>query len=115
MFWSGPARRSRTGSRSSSTPRYMTFGYGAEQPARVSVTVIRHLRSECVVCKDFCGLTDVHIACIVTNTLRWRAAGGARGHNVPRILVVDDDATIRDSIRSEERRVGKECRSRWSA
>ena len=45
-----------------------------------------------------------------------------------RILIVDDDNLLRDfyskvvdsegyvavSVRSEERRVGKECRSRWS-
>ena len=34
-----------------------------------------------------------------------------------KVLVVDDDKLARKgliSIRSEERRVGKECRSRWS-
>ena len=32
-------------------------------------------------------------------------------HNVPRIL---DVMQLIDLLRSEERRVGKECRSRWS-
>ena len=36
------------------------------------------------------------------------------------ILIIEDDEDIRESVkillenRSEERRVGKECRSRWS-
>ena len=31
-----------------------------------------------------------------------------------RLMLVDDHAIVREGLRSEERRVGKECRSRWS-
>ena len=31
-----------------------------------------------------------------------------------KIATIEDEENIRQEIRSEERRVGKECRSRWS-
>ena len=40
--------------------------------------------------------------------LGWRADKRARGQHVPRILVVDDDATIRDSIKLVLESVGIE-------
>jgi CheY-like chemotaxis protein len=43
-------------------------------------------------------LTIILATCTFAYRLGWRA-GSARGQNVPRILVVDDDATIRDSIK----------------
>src|SRR5204862_4155931 len=40
----------------------------------------------------------------------WTGAPG-----LPRGIKIDLNASIRDQLRSEERRVGKEGRSRWSA
>ena len=46
----------------------------------------------------------------------WRAAGAADRHaGIPDdTLAVQAAASAPGRIRSEERRVGKECRSRWS-
>ena len=38
----------------------------------------------------------------------------AESYDVSRQVIVQDIALIRAAGRSEERRVGKECRSRWS-
>src|SRR2546430_17457886 len=38
----------------------------------------------------------------------------AMGHEVPRLLIEYRELSKLKSTRSEERRVGKECRSRWS-
>src|SRR5437773_9055231 len=40
--------------------------------------------------------------------------GALLGHSALRAYVMGDDAYARAAQRSEERRVGKECRSRWS-
>src|SRR2546425_12418430 len=38
----------------------------------------------------------------------------AQLYSVSAALLVPNDATLEATLRSEERRVGKECRSRWS-
>ncbi len=53
-------------------------------------------------------LTRIGGACSFPCVLGWRADKRARGQHVPRILVVDDDATIRDSIKLVLESVGIE-------
>ena len=38
----------------------------------------------------------------------------AKEHNLPVTLLCDTNHVLSSDYRSEERRVGKECRSRWS-
>src|SRR5699024_11360200 len=38
----------------------------------------------------------------------------ALGYSVVEVYVQNDDHTLANALRSEERRVGKECRSQWS-
>src|SRR5215217_2379661 len=61
------------------------------------------------------AVKDVQMACDVMRPV-WEEAGGADGFvslEVEPGVAFDTDATLRQA-RSEERRVGKECRSRWS-
>src|SRR2546422_7794960 len=67
------------------------------------------------------GIRDVAVTGVQTFALPiWRQADGAQQLVDPlfsllaRVLAVDAKRLADDVTRSEERRVGKECRSRWS-
>src|SRR3712207_8134726 len=50
------------------------------------------------------------IGALMAWAIAWRWQGGL----VAGLLLCVADFGVRDEVRSEERRVGKECRSRWS-
>src|SRR2546427_1233291 len=70
----------------------------------------RHTRFDCDWSSDVCS-SDLHLFLVAVTKPLHRAANAVfidEGHDVLQILAV------MQVIRSEERRVGKECRSRWS-
>src|SRR5690349_22421061 len=72
----------------------------------------RHTRSLRDWSSDVCS-SDLAITVTERNVSNWRTRGGyrewcAEQENQLRL------AHLQDHLRSEERRVGKECRSRWS-
>ena len=46
--------------------------------------------------------------------IRAEKYGGQKLDDVSEAIVVEELSRVDPSLRSEERRVGKECRSRWS-
>src|SRR3712207_9411205 len=52
----------------------------------------------------------------VTDEAAGKKSGFADENAVPRVVILDPEATLftPEKLRSEERRVGTECRSRWS-
>src|SRR5690606_41080165 len=61
------------------------------------------------------GIRDFHVTGVQTCALPiWARAAGGGGRAVGRGRGVADGGSAGASGRSEERRVGKECRDRWS-
>src|SRR5438309_6717571 len=84
----------------------------------------RHTRWNCDWSSDVCSSDLIPWACTATvadaplhaQGIAITAGGGIPQNNISVASFTDDNpnSTVNDYVRSEERRVGKECRYRWS-
>src|SRR2546421_6998783 len=87
----------------------------------------RHTRSDRDWSSDVCSSDLIHLTQILTESLGPSGFFTAEGESIPITITVGNSLTATGwiaaglgvaaalpTVRSEERRVGKECRSRWS-